>query len=73
MDIYNIVRPKTYEEMIDTSRAIKVLRKHSKDGKFPKAMIFIGPAGTGKSSAAKILPYAVNCTSENTGIIREKS
>ncbi len=64
MDLYNKYKPVTFDEMLLTSPAIKVFRKMSKTGDFPKAMIFSGPAGTGKSLAASILPFALNCISK---------
>jgi len=47
-------RPKTFEEMIDQDTPIALLSSFLRDGSMPH-MIFRGPAGTGKTSAAHIL------------------
>lgn len=58
---YRKYRPQTVEEL--DSEAVRVeLTTVLKSGRVPHAFLFTGPKGTGKTSSARILSKAVNCT-----------
>ena len=47
-------RPKTFDEIVSQNIAVNNLKDFVKSGNMPH-MIFTGPAGTGKTSAALII------------------
>jgi DNA polymerase-3 subunit gamma/tau len=62
MTLYLKYRPQTLEEL-DLTEARERLKKIVSSREIPHAFLFSGPRGTGKTSAARILAKAVNCTS----------
>lgn len=58
---YRKYRPQTVEEL-DSDEVRKELTAVLKSGKVPHALLFCGPRGTGKTSSARILAKAINCT-----------
>lgn len=60
MTLYLKYRPQTLEEL-DLARVRESLKKIVSSGKIPHALIFSGPKGSGKTSAARILAKVVNC------------
>lgn len=65
MDLYNEVRPRTFKDMYNTSPAIGALQSMAEKDTIAHAFIFHGPPGVGKTTAAGIIPFALNCTSAN--------
>jgi DNA polymerase-3 subunit gamma/tau len=63
--LYLKYRPQTIEEL-DIVPARESLLQIVKSGKIPHALLFSGPKGTGKTSAARILAKVVNCEQLNT-------
>jgi DNA polymerase-3 subunit gamma/tau len=57
-------RPQTFDEL-DVASVRETLKKVVASGKWPHAFLFSGPRGTGKTSAARILAKAVNCTGQD--------
>lgn len=62
MTLYLKYRPQTIEE-IDITSVRTTLTNILKSDNIPHAFLFAGPKGTGKTSLARILAKAINCTS----------
>ncbi len=60
--LYRKWRPQTFEEVVDQSHVTQTLRNALADGRVTHAYLFTGPRGTGKTTVARILAKAVNCT-----------
>ena len=60
MTLYLKYRPQTIGEL-DSTSAREGLKKIIASGKIPHALLFSGPKGIGKTSAARILAKAINC------------
>ena len=60
--LYRIWRPQKLSEVIGQEHITKVISGQIAQGKTVHAYLFAGPRGTGKTSLAKILARAVNCT-----------
>ena len=63
--LYRKYRPETFDDMVGQKHIIKTLKNAIANNKVAHAYIFSGPRGTGKTTTAKILAKALNCTSEN--------
>ena len=55
-------RPKKFSDVIGQPHIVTTLRNSIKLGRIPHAYLFTGPRGVGKTSLARILAKAVNCT-----------
>lgn len=64
MTLYLKYRPQTIDE-IDLTNVRETLKKIILGNKIPHALLFAGPKGSGKTSAARILAKTINC--EKTG------
>ncbi len=69
MSLYLKYRPQKISDL-DLDSVREVLEKMVKGGKIPQALLFAGPRGTGKTSAARILAKVLNCE-ENSEKIKE--
>lgn len=58
--LYLKYRPKNLSEL-DLTSARESLERIVKSGNIPHALLFSGPKGTGKTSAARILAKVINC------------
>lgn len=58
-------RPTSFDEMVGQEHIIRTLRNSLKTGRIRHAYLFSGPRGTGKTSSARLLAKAVNCTHPN--------
>ena len=59
---YRKWRPQTLAEVVGQEPATKTLTNALRQGRISHAYLFCGPRGTGKTSTARILAKAVNCT-----------
>ena len=60
-------RPKTFEDVIGQPHIVTTLRNAMRSGRIAHAYLFSGPRGIGKTSVARILAKAVNCTHVTDG------
>lgn len=65
--LYRVWRPQTFRDMVGQEHITKTLQNAIKEQRFSHAYLFCGPRGTGKTSAAKIMAKAVNCTHGSAG------
>jgi len=54
-------RPRTLDGLIGQAKLVKAIRGHFTGGRYPKAWLFAGPKGTGKTTTARILAMSYNC------------
>ncbi len=62
--LYRKYRPKSFSELIGQVQVKDILSKVINSDNPSHAYIFSGPRGTGKTTSARILAKALNCTSE---------
>ncbi|GAB4312206.1 MAG: DNA polymerase III subunit gamma/tau [Candidatus Sumerlaeia bacterium] len=55
-------RPQTFREVVGQPTVVNSLRHALEQGRIANAYLFCGPRGTGKTSTARILAKALNCT-----------
>jgi DNA polymerase III subunit gamma/tau len=55
-------RPKTFEDVLGQDHVIRTLRNAIGQNRLAHAYLFVGPRGTGKTSTARILAKALNCS-----------
>ncbi len=67
VSLYRRYRPQRFGEVIGQDAAVAVLRRSLEDGKTGHAYLFSGPRGCGKTSLARILSKALNCTDPQEG------
>ncbi len=65
--LYRKYRPETFSDVVGQEHITEILKKELEDNKTVHAYLFTGTRGTGKTSCAKILAKAVNCTSLKNG------
>ncbi len=63
--LYRTYRPVTFDEIVGQDHIVQTLSNALTNNKLAHAYLFTGPRGTGKTSVAKLLAKAVNCTDEN--------
>lgn len=62
--LYRTERPETFDEVIGQEHIVRVLKNQIANNTVGHAYLFCGTRGTGKTTMARLLAKAVNCTSD---------
>ncbi len=65
--LYRRFRPSTFAQVRGQDHVVLALRNAVREGRVSHAYLFSGPRGTGKTSTARILAKALNCTDLHDG------
>ncbi|MCK4636045.1 MAG: DNA polymerase III subunit gamma/tau [Candidatus Moranbacteria bacterium] len=60
--LYRTYRPNTFQKVFGQEHVVKTLTNAVKKNRIGHAYLFTGPRGTGKTTVARLLATAVNCT-----------
>lgn len=60
--LYRQARPSTFDEMVGQEHVKEVLLNALRSGRLAQAYLFSGPRGVGKTTSARLIAQAVNCT-----------
>jgi DNA polymerase-3 subunit gamma/tau len=60
--LYRQARPSTFDEMVGQEHVKEVLFNALRSGRLAQAYLFSGPRGVGKTTSARLIAQAVNCT-----------
>ncbi|MDR2577017.1 MAG: DNA polymerase III subunit gamma/tau [Puniceicoccales bacterium] len=55
-------RPKALDDVVGQEHVLQTLRNALKSGRIAHAYLFVGPRGTGKTTMARLLAMALNCS-----------
>ena len=62
--LYRAFRPETFGQLIGQEHIVRILKNQIATGTVGHAYLFCGTRGTGKTTTARLLAKALNCTSE---------
>jgi len=62
--LYRKWRPQQWEDVVGQDHVVQTLRNALRSGRQAHAYLFAGPRGTGKTTTARLLAKALNCTDE---------
>ncbi|MBQ3921637.1 MAG: AAA family ATPase, partial [Firmicutes bacterium] len=62
--LYRSFRPETFDTLLGQEHIVRILKHQIKTGTTAHAYLLCGTRGTGKTTTARLLAKALNCTSE---------